>query len=67
MHAITDGLLAGAAFPDVTATYRDLGLVVTGDRVSLVAAPHAAIRDAIMAAPVAPVGGAGSGGPPAGR
>jgi hypothetical protein len=49
--ALADALLRDAAFPDVAATYRDLGLVVTGDHVTLGAGPLAAIRDAIMATP----------------
>jgi hypothetical protein len=47
-------LLASSDFPDVAPTYRDLGLRVTEHGVDVVpGAPLAAIRDAIMAAPLA--------------
>ncbi len=60
---LADALLSSSAFPDVAATYRDLGLAVTGDRVALVPASLAAVRDAIMAKPAPPAPAA----TPAGR
>lgn len=64
--AITDGVLGTAAFPDLGATYRALGLEVADGRVTCVDAPLAALRDAIMARHV-PAGPAASGRPPAAR
>jgi len=66
LQAIADGVLAGAAFPDLAATYRDLGLVGVDGKVTHGDGPHAALRDAIMAGRT-PGGPAGSGAPPDAR